>query len=141
MEPDLYTYNAALTSLAQGRQWQRALHEFHETFTGSREQAGSVLDLTPNRVSYFAVFCACLEGGRPAELLQFYQEMAHQRVELDATAAGAAVDACEAPMLGSGPTSELLEFCDLRSVELLGVDARPERHFSGAKTASPFFLG
>ena len=26
------------------------------------------------------------------------EEMAHQRVELDATAAGAAVDACEAPV-------------------------------------------
>ncbi|CAE7891269.1 unnamed protein product, partial [Symbiodinium sp. KB8] len=76
--------------LAQGRQWQRALQAFGETFRGS------VLDLTPNRVSYFAVFCACLEGGRPAELLQFYQEMESQRVELDATAAGAAVDACEA---------------------------------------------
>lgn len=128
MEPDLYTYNAALTSLAQGRQWQRALQAFDETFRGS------VLDLTPNRVSYFAVFCACLEGGRPAELLQFYKEMESQRVELDATAAGAAVDACE--MLGSGPASELLDFCDLRSVELLCADARPERHLAGADRKS-----
>ncbi|CAJ1342757.1 unnamed protein product [Effrenium voratum] len=85
LAPDVYTFSAALSSLAAAGRWQPALQLL---------QAMREAKVWPNAVSYGAAMSACDKGGQWELVLQLLQEMPANKLAPDTICKSSAVSAC-----------------------------------------------
>ena len=86
VNPDVITYNAAISACEKGRQWKRALELLEEMANRGLE---------PNVITYSAAISACEKGGQWKRALKLLEEMKSRSIEPNVISYNAAVSACE----------------------------------------------
>jgi pentatricopeptide repeat protein len=85
IEPDVITYNGAISACEKGSQWERALELLREM----RERG-----VEPNVVTYSAAISACEKGLQWERALELLSEMRECGVEPDVITYNAVIEAC-----------------------------------------------
>jgi pentatricopeptide repeat protein len=84
VEPDVITYNAAISACEKGGQWEKALQLLEEM------QAKGV---EPDVITYSATISACEKGGQWEKALQLLEEMRAKGLKPDVITSAAVIDA------------------------------------------------
>lgn len=79
MEPDGFSYSAAISCCGAGGKWEEALDLIKRMQTGNARTR-------PNKIAYSAAISACGKSGRHKEALELFQEMKEQGLEPDRVA-------------------------------------------------------
>ena len=86
VDPDVITYNAAISACEKGWQWERALELLEEMKSSGIE---------PDVISYSAAISACEKGGQWERALELLEEMKSRGIEPNVISYNAAISACE----------------------------------------------
>ena len=86
IQPNVISYNAAISACEKGGRWQEALTLF---------EAMTKAQIQPTVISYNAAVSACEKGGRWQEALTLFDAMPKAKVQPDVISYSAAISACE----------------------------------------------
>ena len=86
VQPNVISYNAAISACTQGSQWERALNLFEPM---------SLNRVWPNNVSYNAAMSACEKGGQWQHALALIADMTNVKLSPEVYGFSTAISACE----------------------------------------------
>merc|ERR1711966_109308 len=85
IQPDVVTYNAAISACEKGGKWEKAL-SLHKEMRGD--------GLKPNVISYSAAISACQKGTQLEEALSLLEEMCEEGIKPNVVTYTALIQAC-----------------------------------------------
>ena len=102
VDPDVISYNAAISAYEKGGQWQQALKLF---------EAMPKAKVDPNVISYSATISACEKGGQWQQALRLFEAMPKAKVDPDVISYNALFDSLK---ICNGPIGRhLFQHCSL----------------------------